>query len=80
MIETIKASGAENGFFEKWSGCQASVNTHNIKNIKINYYYGLIIDIVTNIVNMGILALGLYLIIKGNFNDACRKRGRHATR
>lgn len=67
MIETIKASGAENGFFEKWSGYQASVNTHNIKNIKLNYYYGLVIDMVTNIVNMGILALGLYFIIKGDF-------------
>jgi len=31
MIETIKASGAENGFFEKWSGYQASVNTQQIK-------------------------------------------------
>ena len=28
MIETIKAAGAENGYFEKWSGYQASVNTH----------------------------------------------------
>ncbi len=67
MIETIKASGAENGFFEKWSGYQASVNTQNIKNIKLNYYYGLLIDIVTNIVNMGILAFGLYFIIRGKF-------------
>ena len=27
MIETIKASGAEDGYFEKWAGYQASVNT-----------------------------------------------------
>ena len=26
MIETIKASGAEDGFFQKWSGYQASVS------------------------------------------------------
>ena len=26
MIETIKASDAENGFFQKWAGYQASVN------------------------------------------------------
>ena len=29
MIETIKASGAEDGYFEKWAGYQASVNTQH---------------------------------------------------
>lgn len=28
MIETIKASGAENGYFEKWAGYQAGMNAH----------------------------------------------------
>ena len=31
MIETIKASGAEDGYFEKWAGYQASVNTQQVK-------------------------------------------------
>ena len=31
MVETIKASGAENGYFQKWAGYQASVNTQNVK-------------------------------------------------
>ena len=31
MTETIKASGAENGFFRKWAGYQASVNTQNVR-------------------------------------------------
>ena len=30
MIETIKASGAENGFFERWSGLNASVNSAEV--------------------------------------------------
>ncbi len=36
MIETIKASGAENGYFEKWAGYQAGVNTQNVKNQPIS--------------------------------------------
>ncbi len=67
MIETIKASGAENGFFEKWSGYQASVNTQNVKAMKLNQYYGLIPQIMSSLVNMMILALGLYMIIQGQF-------------
>lgn len=67
MIETIKASGAENGFFEKWSGYQASVNTQNVKAMKLNQYYGLIPQIMSSLINMMILALGLYMIIQGQF-------------
>lgn len=67
MIETIKASGAENGFFEKWSGYQASVNTQNVRAQKLNQYYGLIPQIISSLVNMIILAFGLYLIIQGQF-------------
>lgn len=67
MIETIKASGAENGFFEKWSGYQASVNTQNVRAQKLNQYYGLIPQIISSLVNMIILAFGLYLIIREQF-------------
>lgn len=67
MIESIKASGAENGFFEKWSGYQASANTQNVKTIRLNQYYGLIPQTVSTLVNTGILAMGLYLIMQGNF-------------
>ena len=34
MIETIKASGAEKGYFKKWAGYQASVNTQTTKESK----------------------------------------------
>ena len=42
MIETIKASGAENGFFQKWAGYQASVNAQETKSAKVNNYLGII--------------------------------------
>lgn len=65
MIETIKASGAENGFFEKWSGYQASVNTQNVKAIRLEQYYGLIPQIISSVTDIAILAAGLYLIMQG---------------
>ena len=34
MIETIKASDAENGFFQKWAGYQASVNKQRVRSLK----------------------------------------------
>lgn len=67
MMETVKASGAENGFFEKWSGYQASVNTGRIKENRLSLYYGMIPKLVNVVVNTGILAAGLYLIIRGEY-------------
>ena len=67
MIETIKASGAENGFFEKWSGYQASVNTQNVRFKKINSYLGLIPPVLTTLANNIVLILGVYLCITGKF-------------
>ena len=43
MIETIKASGAENGFFQKWAGYQASVNAQDVKAAKTNNFLDAII-------------------------------------
>lgn len=67
MIESIKSSGAENGFFQKWSGYQASVNNHNIESLKVDIYMGMIPKIVSLVINIIILYIGLYMIIIGNF-------------
>lgn len=67
MIETIKASGAENGFFEKWSGYQASVNTQNVRYEKLNNYLGLVPALLTELANTAVLALGVYLCMTGEF-------------
>nr|MCR5102281.1 NHLP family bacteriocin export ABC transporter peptidase/permease/ATPase [Butyrivibrio sp.] len=42
MIETIKVSGAENGFFGKWAGYQASVITQKMKYEKISSIIGML--------------------------------------
>lgn len=67
MIETIKASGAENGFFEKWSGYQASVNTQQVKFTKLNQILGSIPLLVNSLTNIVILILGVYLAMNGQF-------------
>ena len=67
MIETIKASGAENGYFEKWAGYQASVNTQNIRFLKLNQYLGLIPGAVSAVMNIVVLTLGVWLTMQGRF-------------
>ena len=67
MIETIKASGAENGYFKKWSGYQASVNTQQVKILKLNQYLGMIPQFVSTLANNAVLFLGVWLTIQGEF-------------
>lgn len=67
MIETIKASGAENGYFEKWAGYQAGVNTQEVKYAKINQYLGVLPDLISSITNIFILIVGVYLTMNGSF-------------
>lgn len=67
MIETIKASGAENGYFEKWSGYQASVNTQKVKYAKLNQYLGMIPSLVSSLTNTAVLMIGVWLTMKGEF-------------
>lgn len=67
MIETIKASGAENGFFEKWSGYQASVNSQSARFMKLNSYLGLVPGLVNTLTGDLILILGVYQCIAGRF-------------
>ncbi|MCL2096231.1 MAG: cysteine peptidase family C39 domain-containing protein [Oscillospiraceae bacterium] len=66
MIETIKSAGAEDGFFEKWSGLHASVNDSKIKSMKLNLSAGIIPQFVSQTVSVVILMLGAYLIMRGD--------------
>ena len=67
MIETIKASGAENGFFQKWAGYQASVNNGEVKFKGIDYHIGIIPSLVSSLCNIVILGMGVYLTMQGEF-------------
>ena len=67
MMETIKASGAENGFFEKWSGYQAAFNTNDEQERRLHLYIGSIPMLVSQVMNHLILAMGVFLIAGGEF-------------
>ncbi len=67
MIETIKAAGAENGYFERWAGYQASVNTQQMRYAKTDAYLGLIPSIVSVVCEMIILFLGVLFVMQGKF-------------
>lgn len=64
MIETIKASGAERGFFQKWAGYQASVNNAEVHTERTNQLLGAIPEFLTAFVNYAVLMLGVYLVIQ----------------
>ena len=67
MIETIKAAGAENGYFKKWSGYQASVNTQQVRFLKLTQYLGMIPQFVSSLANNLVLVLGVWLTMQGQF-------------
>ena len=67
MIESIKASGAENGFFEKWAGYQASVNAGSVQFQKLNQVWGLFPKIVSSLCSIFIMMTGVFLAMQGRF-------------
>ena len=67
MIETIKASGAENGFFEKWAGYQASVNASSVKFQRMNQILGLLPALVSSLCGTAVLMTGVFLAMRGEF-------------
>ncbi len=69
MIETIKSSGAEDGFFTKWSGFEASVHSQRVKFAGMDARLGKVPKVIIELVNDVILIMGVYLIIKGEFTS-----------
>ena len=67
MIETIKSSGAENGYFERWAGYQASLNDLNVRYARSNTYLGLLPGFVSSLASYLVTFLGIYYAMFGNF-------------
>lgn len=67
MIETIKAAGAENGYFDRWAGYQANVTSAESEYTNYDSYINLIPTIVSTISSLAITGIGVYLTFKGEF-------------
>nr|AIF26655.1 putative ABC-transporter permease [uncultured bacterium fosmid pJB77G10] len=67
MIETIKASGAEEGYFGKWSGYFAALNASSQKMVKKEQIYTTIPQVVSTLASTAIVGIGVYFTMKGQF-------------
>ncbi len=67
MIETIKASGAEYGFFEKISGYQAKYNNSVLALKRRNTMISIIPQILSGLSSGAVLMIGVYNIFNGSF-------------
>ena len=67
MVETIKSSGAENGYFQKWAGYQASVNAQSVRYAELNQYLGAIPALLSTLADSAVMVLGVWLTMRGEF-------------
>ena len=67
MIETVKSSGAENGFFGRWSGYQASVNAQEIRYARLSLMTGALPSVITAVANLAVLGIGVMLVLRQEF-------------
>ena len=71
MIETIKASGAENAYFVRWAGYQANVNEQNTRFEKVTQILGSLPGVLISLSSSLLLCSGVYLVIRGHFTLGC---------
>jgi ABC-type bacteriocin/lantibiotic exporter with double-glycine peptidase domain len=67
MIETIKSSGAEDGFFERWAGYHAAVNKSKTSFAKVEKILGSVPLFLQQISAILILTVGAWLVMQGEF-------------
>lgn len=67
MIETIKSSGAEEGFFTKWAGYYANAHNQQVKFMKLEHTLGQLPFVVTLLSSNIILYLGVSLVMSGEW-------------
>ena len=66
-IETIKAAGAENGFFSHWAGYFTNMHNSEARASRRNLIYSIWPGILQALTSNAILIIGVYLIMDGEF-------------
>lgn len=66
MIESVKASGAENDFFMQWSGQQAKVLLENQRLVKTNMANSIAPQVVSSVQSILVLTVGALRIMDGH--------------
>lgn len=64
-METIKAAGAELGFFQRWSGYFAAKLNSEVAMHHLSIHLGIVPELLKQLSSSVILGLGAYLIVKG---------------
>ena len=67
MVETIKASGAETGFLERWSGYHASMEKSKVRFDGVNRFLGTIPALLVQLSNIVVMMMAFWTIMDGNF-------------
>lgn len=67
-IETIKASGAEEGFFRTWAAYQAQHNAQQVRASRLSALLGSVPALASGLANAVVLVLGIQLVMSGEFN------------
>jgi len=65
MIETIKASGAEGGIFERYAGYMAKQHNAGIAGERFQMKFGIIPSVVSQILNIVVMLIGVLFIMEG---------------
>ncbi len=66
-IETIKAAGAERGFFEHWAGHFTTMSNANVRAERFSTIIGILPALLMMLTNSVVLILGVQLILDGEF-------------
>jgi len=68
MIETIKASGAENGFFGRFAGYFATRHNANVQITRFTVIFDTFVELLQQLTTIAILMTGVSQILSGNFS------------